>query len=292
MPIGTTPRRTILIALDAFGTVFSPRAPVAVQYVDVVRAYGITHVDSDQLAPAFKEVFKNQWHEFPNYGKRTGMQPETWWASVITDTFNPLMSTADQAKLPAAIPALLTRFSSSSGYMLHEDAARLIRHLRETRTRHDAKSQPIVGVLSNSDPRVPTILQSFGLTVAPLSANSDPQLAKDTGGYDLQFTVLSYDADIAKPDPAIFTFTDSLVSRAILEKQAIDSQDIVKIYIGDEMDKDAIPANRAGWHAVIVDRDAPMDSPVTPSFHTSENGMTIETVRSLMPWNPRVLCNP
>jgi hypothetical protein len=50
-----TPRKPVLVAFDAFGTIFSPRFSIAVQYMEVARAHGITDFDSRELAPAFKQ---------------------------------------------------------------------------------------------------------------------------------------------------------------------------------------------------------------------------------------------
>jgi hypothetical protein len=48
-------RKHLLIAFDAFGTLFSPRAPIAIQYAEVARRFGITGLKSEDLESAFKK---------------------------------------------------------------------------------------------------------------------------------------------------------------------------------------------------------------------------------------------
>lgn len=226
---------------------------------------------------------------------------------VITKTFTPLLSTADCHELENIVPALLERFSSSDGYVLHPDARSLLRSLRESRSdllgmapRSEASNlnRTVVGVISNSDPRVPNILQSFGLKVGPLHAKSPEAYTSGHENFDLEFTVLSYDAGFAKPDPGIFQAAEGLVRRSLLPENETDDL-LVKLYVGDEFEKDGIAAVKAGWNAVIVDREGILDEhfpkPVIefPSGADERNSeepvRTVERVSKLWPWNPYVL---
>jgi hypothetical protein len=48
-------KENLLIAFDAFGTLFSPRAPIAVQYVETAKKFGITGLKPDLLKTAFRK---------------------------------------------------------------------------------------------------------------------------------------------------------------------------------------------------------------------------------------------
>lgn len=46
-------KRNLLVCLDAFGTIFTPRAPIAAQYGGVARSLGVK-IDDEQVMKGFK----------------------------------------------------------------------------------------------------------------------------------------------------------------------------------------------------------------------------------------------
>ena len=66
------------------------------------------------------------------------------------------LSTDLQITLPTLLPALIHRFSSDEGYVLHDDVLPCLETLK---TRKDIK----LGVVSNSDPRTMQVLDSLGI---------------------------------------------------------------------------------------------------------------------------------
>jgi hypothetical protein len=48
-------RKNLLICFDAFGTLFTPRKPVAQQYSEVARSFGLGGFSDDDIARSFKE---------------------------------------------------------------------------------------------------------------------------------------------------------------------------------------------------------------------------------------------
>jgi hypothetical protein len=75
-------KKNLLICFDAFGTLFTPRKPVAQQYSEVARSFGLGGFSDDDIAQSFKKAFKHESKTNPNYGKRTGMGAEKWWGNV------------------------------------------------------------------------------------------------------------------------------------------------------------------------------------------------------------------
>ena len=78
MPV---PKRNLLICFDAFGTLFSPKRPVAQQYAEVASSMGPRQFTESEVQSSFKIAFKNELKQNPNYGKATNMTPETWWTN-------------------------------------------------------------------------------------------------------------------------------------------------------------------------------------------------------------------
>lgn len=166
------------------------------------------------------------------------------------------------------IPSLLRRFSSSEGYQLYPDVLPFFNMLRigETDPRFGAWpwKRTIVGVISNSDDRIIGVLKSFGLTVASLRDHMERDAENRTVVCqlrpDISFVVLSYDVDAEKPSQIIFKAAERLAKLAS-DNERITSpsvlpwtEDIDKIYVGDDLAKDIVGARKAGWEAVLIQR--------------------------------------
>lgn len=170
----------------------------------------------------------------------------------------------------------------------------------------------VVGVITNSDDRVPFILESLGLSVSWLRYNNlRASRAQDRalrGAHDVDFVIMSYDVGHEKPDNRIFGAAEGILE-AILPiedgfegmKSALDEWD--KVYIGDEYAKDVVGAVNAGWNAVLIDRENPGNEKNVqwpekpgPSHHSQGiqslfiNGCTavgFDSLESLGNWLPK-----
>ena len=115
-----------------------------------------------------------------------------------------------------------------------------VRNLQSLRYDH-----VVVGVITNSDDRVPDILTSLDLKMNPLRYGD--QRSKVLGSFDIDFSIMSYDVGVEKPDGRIFAAAEEM-----LEDAERDSGPWEKIYVGDEYAKDVVGATGAGWKAVMV----------------------------------------
>ena len=75
-------RERLIVTFDAFGTLFTPREPIAKSYATIARKYGLSGFSDDQIASRFRESFRNESQKAPNYGKKTGMAAPQWWSNV------------------------------------------------------------------------------------------------------------------------------------------------------------------------------------------------------------------
>ena len=119
-----------------------------------------------------------------------------------------------------------------------------LRQLRLPLTGDSAWSKPIVGVITNSDDRVPSILSSFGLQVGLWRHGNGSQASLKTE-HDINFVMLSYDVGVEKPETQIFDAT----------KQMLPGQKRF-LHVGDDLQKDYFGAKRAGWEGILLDRQA------------------------------------
>ncbi|KAI9832912.1 MAG: hypothetical protein M1819_003942 [Sarea resinae] len=268
-------RKNLLIAFDAFGTLFTPGEPIAKQYGDVARRCGMTSIDSEALQSSFSSAFKAESRRHPNFGKEMGMQSFDWWGNIIKSTFRPFLREGQQ--LPERlVPELLRRFSTSEGYDIYPDVIPFLRMIRNTKQNPNASMNwpwdlTVVGVITNTDNRVPGVLRSLGLEVGPrMIGQSGSRTQKAHVDEDISFVTLSYDVGAEKPDQRIFDAAKTLLQETLDSEglaasagkhdgeqysgPSLDAEDFVHLFVGDDLEKDILGAQAAGWNGVLVDR--------------------------------------
>jgi FMN phosphatase YigB (HAD superfamily) len=177
---------------------------------------------------------------------------------VIHKTFTPLIK-KDQVLPKNLAPRLLHRFSSHEGYEAEPNLKSSLKALRSQRHFDNI----VIGVITNSDDRVPSVLSSFGLNVSPLRYGmevKDPPSALASRHYDIDFHCMSYDVGVEKPDKLIFTAAERMLARVLSlrdGKSHIDADEADvdetwrKVYVGDDYAKDVVGAVNAGWNPVL-----------------------------------------
>jgi phosphoglycolate phosphatase-like HAD superfamily hydrolase len=98
----------------------------------------------------------------------------------------------------------------------------------------------------------------MGVRVNHLHYGNKPQRSPnpELQPFDIDFTILSYDVGHEKPDPRIFFAAEEMLASLLAaDGQKVDVDEWRKVYVGDEFAKDVVGATRAGWGAVLVDRE-------------------------------------
>ncbi|OAA50367.1 haloacid dehalogenase [Metarhizium rileyi] len=264
-------KRNLLLCFDAFGTLFSPKSPVAQQYAQVARQCGITGFTDDELQSHLVAAMKKERRENPNYGKDTGLGASQWWANVIQTTFKPFVP-SNQALPPNLVPKLMHRFASSEGYNEESGLVPALRAFRRQNSRQRFE-KVVIGVVTNSDDRVPSILSSFGLRVSPLRyGTTDESSVPPEEAYDIDFHCMSYDVGVEKPDSRIFEAAELMLGRRVMAKRSGEAPtpaelgSWLKVYVGDEHAKDVVGAANAGWNAVLLDSEGIYTEAEAPSL--------------------------
>jgi FMN phosphatase YigB (HAD superfamily) len=176
---------------------------------------------------------------------------------VIQNTFRPL--TVPDSELPRElVPRLLNRFRSGDGYTLFPDVEVLLNKCRAYAKKNNASL--VIGVITNSDDRVPDILTSLGMRVGSLRFGTGPTTTGGSEINDVDFAVMSYDVGHEKPDKRIFEAAQGLVSEVLKCRDGdtghkFDRPMWPALYIGDDYGCDVIGARNAGWKAILVDRE-------------------------------------
>lgn len=169
------------------------------------------------------------------------------------------------------ISNVIARFATRQAYNLYPDILPFLKRVQSL------PCPPIVGVITNSDYRVPAILCSLGLRVKTLrygsgggsrhdlvSIRTKTQRRGITG--EITFVTTSYDAGVEKPHRAIFDAARELAGGILKEKNnkfmegrmAMEEEELSPekcMHIGNDLNKDYLGARDAGWQAVLLTRD-------------------------------------
>ncbi|CAG8256410.1 unnamed protein product [Penicillium salamii] len=290
--------RNLLLTFDAFGTLFYPRPPVPQQYAAVAHQFGLSRaaVTPQAIERAFGDVYRTHSKRWPNYGRADVLRgkhggPQQWWEEVMRECFVRVLAPQGSHLTPEGLPqtpfelpqgmvdTLLHRFASDEGYALFDDVIPFFERMRELRrssTRHF--DRVVVGVVTNSDDRVPAVLKALGLRVGDLRADQDmssmelPGFEQRTSSNDasslghldndLDFVITSYEAGEGKPNRLIFDIAKRqarLLASTYGPVQGSltpdETDDWVCVHVGDEYEKDYRAAVDAGWKSYLVRAD-------------------------------------
>ena len=159
---------------------------------------------------------------------------------------------------------------------MHADVLPFFEHLRKARNCPDPidpLSSLRVGIISNSDDRVSSILDSLGLRVGSrrYGVSSETSNPDGQGQDDIDFVALSYDVGVEKPDRRIFDAARELGAMGgELEPDEC-------LHVGDDFVKDVRAAEAAGWNSVIVDRSREKENNLT-----RQSGLRVEGLVELV----------
>ncbi|GAA5981113.1 hypothetical protein JCM10908_003990 [Rhodotorula pacifica] len=271
------------VLLDAFGTLFSPREPVHVQYTKVAQTFGL-RVEEPDVKTAFRQAFKQWAARHPLYGKRSEppLDPSTWWTSVILDTFrNAGVSEQQLGPVSAELSStLVQRFWGSEGYELHHDVQSFLRRLHDLPqpqktlpTAPVRRHFPPPVVVSNTDPAVVKILNSLQVTESTFSP------AEAGIRHDEIFTTWLLEED--KKD---VRFWEEVLRR--LREIAFGEEELLPeeiLVVGDELVSDYETPRRAGFRTLLLRRASPDGEHARASYEDEKDGPAeVDTVRDLL----------
>lgn len=311
-PSNSNRSRTLLLTFDAFSTLFYPRPAVPEQYAATAHSFGLSPsvVTSSKVKTRFKETYKAQSKRWPNYGRQGVLRgryggPRQWWTEVIRGTFTHILREDgcgpgrvhdnEEVQLPdGLVESLLDRFASKEGYALYSDVEPFFERLRTLRKMNGSDnrgffSRIVVGVISNSDDRVPAVLKSLGLKVGNVRADqgrSSMELPGFEEGVetsssdssqvnDIDMVITSYEAGEEKPHPLIFEVAQRQALSFLGESSETSSMDDwTCVHVGDNYEQDYKGALNAGWKSLLLPRD---------SNDGSSGADTIPTLDELFP---------
>jgi len=205
-----------IVFFDAAFTVIEPWPGVGAVYAREARRFGV-EADPAALDNGFIAAWKaaRSGHSPLPYG-RDAAEARVFWRRVVAGSF-----AGAGAEMPGGdyFDAVFDLFGTGACWRTYPDVAEAVGRVRAAGLR--------TGLLSNFDARLHGILDD--LRLRPL----------------FDCVVISCDALVEKPDPAIFHHAMERARVAVAHEAAL---------IGDSPSEDIAGAAAAGWHSALVDR--------------------------------------
>lgn len=248
-----------LITFDVTDTLLEYAVRPERHYAQVINGVLGPHInlqiDEDAISKSFVSCFRMMKSQYPNFGC-TGKHPDElnnheenwrwWWRTLVERVTLEAASQSGYINVP---PVLLTTIANQ----LIDDYTYDTKHMcwkkrpgvdqfmsaaQETANSSTSQNQRrMMGVISNFDSRLSTILRNHGISSA---SKDNPRL---------DFTLTSYEAGVEKPDPQIFHIA---LNRANQISHASNVHPHEALHIGNLCKEDYLGARSAGWHALLV----------------------------------------
>ncbi|GFQ78312.1 haloacid dehalogenase-like hydrolase domain-containing protein 3 [Trichonephila clavata] len=180
--------------------------------------YGVQR-DPDQVSRSFSRHWKLMNLNHPNYGRNTGLSSHEWWKELVRRTFVTGSVELTRNQLDSISDHLYNLYKSNVCWKVEPGAETLLKHLKQ--------KQIVLGVISNFDERLDSVLKSNGLK-----------------SY-FDFVLASYLVETAKPSKKIFDLALQQIS-CVTASQAL--------HIGDNVKLDYLAAKKSGWNALLFKR--------------------------------------
>ncbi|BAY94055.1 MULTISPECIES: HAD-IA family hydrolase [unclassified Tolypothrix] len=212
--------RPKVIFLDAVGTLIGVKGSVGEVYSKLAQEFDV-EVSADTLDKTFIESFKAAPPPiFPDADNQDILQREfDWWRIIALNTFESAGVLKQFSDFSAFFSELYIHFGTAEPWFVYPDVLPALINWRRMGIE--------LGVLSNFDSRIYSVLQSLGLR-----------------DFFTSITI-STEARAAKPDPQIFAIA--------LEKHKCPPE--AAWHIGDSPEEDYQAAKAAGLRGILINRE-------------------------------------
>lgn len=212
-----------LITFDITGTLLKYRSSPAVEYSNILNKYGL-EVRLSTLENLINKNWTFMTKAHPNFGLYTGLKWENYWRLYAQNVFSKafqLENITDNVPLTDIIDDLMMTYSTGETFKVQDGAIELLEYLNN--------EQIPLGVLTNYDPRINSMIKNLGLS------------------HYFKFILSSYEVRSEKPDIKIFRKAESYIEKGLNREQFL--------HIGDSYLLDFKGAKNAGWSAFLVHID-------------------------------------
>jgi putative hydrolase of the HAD superfamily len=216
----TNMERPKVIFVDAVGTLFGVKGSVGKVYSQIAQEFGV-EVAPEIVDQAFMQSFKaSPPPVFPDADIEDIPQREfEWWRKIALNTFETAGVIQQFSDFSSFFSELYIHFGTAEPWVIYPDVVQSLSNWQHIGIE--------LGVLSNFDSRLYSVLQGLGLS------------------HYFSSVTISTQAGAAKPDPKIFAVA--------LEKHNCSPEEAW--HIGDSIEEDYQGAKTAGLRGVWINRE-------------------------------------
>lgn len=221
------------ISFEITGTLVCMQVPLGQVYSDALRHYRLPAPNDDLMKAAFKRAYVGVSKELPMFGASDGMNERGWWDVMIRRTLEEAEcgEALEADTFPLVFQRIYSAFGSPDVWAACPDGVAAMRH---------AKQRGLtVGAVCNAYHRyVDNNLPLLGLHA------------------DLDFSALSLEVGVAKPDPKLFDaarLRASHASRLLYGRELPEIAPHEMLHVGDDLTNDYLAAKACGMHALLLD---------------------------------------
>ncbi|GAB0094334.1 Rhythmically expressed gene 2 protein [Sergentomyia squamirostris] len=209
-----------LVTFDITDTLLRFRTDPALQYAKVASEFGYPNVDPSRLAQNFRVNFREMAEKYPVLGYH---HPEeiggwyNWWHQLVIRTFETSNARIPSKDLDRIAGHLIKAFETSECWERISSADHLVGDIKS--------AGKTVGVITNSDPRVRTVVKNLQLP-------------------EFDFVLCSFDIGHQKPSRKIFDRALEVAGDGIKASESL--------HVGNTPLLDYVGAREAGWSGVLI----------------------------------------
>lgn len=208
-----------LITFDVTGTLLKYRSSPAIEYSSILKKYNI-EIQLSTLEYLINENWIFMTRKHPNFGLNTGLGWKNYWRTFAQNVFSrafEIENISGNPSLGSIVDELMMTYSTGETFKMQKGTIELLEHLK--------KECIPLGIISNYDPRIKSMISNIGLS------------------HYFDFILSSYEVGCEKPDIKIFREAESHVKSSNRE---------LFLHVGDSYLLDFKGAINAGWSACLV----------------------------------------
>jgi REG-2-like HAD superfamily hydrolase len=207
-----------VITFDVHNVLLTVRNGAPNQYARLAREHlGIQSIDESLLRSNFVQVFRTLNQTHPGYGIHTNISSRQWWTLVVEYTFKDSHLSSNQLQKLSQI--IYDEFAKGELWIKNPQTDNVLKQL---------KTKKILGVISNFDERLETLLEQHQLRQY------------------FQFILTPRNCGLYKPQTEIFTHAANLAK--------VESNNYL-CHVGDDVKLDYQAAQAANCHVLLLSKN-------------------------------------
>ncbi|UJR21301.1 hypothetical protein I4U23_024391 [Adineta vaga] len=234
-----------VITFDVHNVLLTVRNGAPHEYASLARQHlALKSIEESVLRSNFSQAFPTLNTTHPGYGVHTNISSRQWWTLLIEHTFKDYHLSVEELNKLSRI--IYDEFAKGELWVKHPEADEVLKEL---------KTKKILGVISNFDERLESLLEQHQLRQY------------------FQFILTPRNCGMYKPQQEIF-------SHAVKLAQVKSNQDLC--HIGDDIKLDYQAGRKANCHVLLLTKDEAAKQRLLNEHKTIEQNDVITNLKELL----------